>query len=91
MTLGNEFAFKLGQEPEDKLPGGPSGIGWRRPSDEDLQTDPTPGQVMDDVDQVGLHRGTPMGWEQLTGDYTWPRPNQIKPGKYGPLPRPAIP
>lgn len=27
---------------------------------------------------------SPLGWEliTLTGDYTWPRTNRIKPGKY---------
>ncbi|MET3812545.1 hypothetical protein ABIB14_003678 [Arthrobacter sp. UYEF3] len=32
---------------------------------------------------------SPMGWEHvnLTGDYIWPRPNHIKPGKYRPLAR----
>lgn len=36
---------------------------------------------------------SPLGWEHinLTGDYTWPRANQIKPGKYRPLRRPAKP
>ena len=36
---------------------------------------------------------SPLGWEHinLTGDYTWPRANHIKPGKYRPLPRPAKP
>ncbi|RAX48213.1 Tn3 family transposase [Arthrobacter sp. AQ5-05] len=32
---------------------------------------------------------SPLGWEHinLTGDYTWPRTNKIKPGKYRPLRR----
>lgn len=32
---------------------------------------------------------SPLGWEHinLTGDYTWPRASQIKPGKYRPLRR----
>jgi TnpA family transposase len=32
---------------------------------------------------------SPLGWEHinLTGDYTWPRANQIKPGNYRPLRR----
>ncbi|MGO4587129.1 Tn3 family transposase [Arthrobacter sp. 2RAF6] len=36
---------------------------------------------------------SPLGWEHinLTGDYTWPRANHIKPGKYRPLRRPAKP
>lgn len=36
---------------------------------------------------------SPLGWEHinLTGDYTWPRPNHIKPGKYRPLRRSAKP
>ena len=34
---------------------------------------------------------SPLGWEHinLTGDYTWPRTNHIKPGKYRPLRRPT--
>ncbi len=34
---------------------------------------------------------SPLGWEHinLTGDYTWPRANHIKPGNYRPLRRPA--
>ncbi|MGY2743133.1 hypothetical protein ACVWZ8_000250 [Arthrobacter sp. UYCu723] len=34
-----------------------------------------------------------LGWEHinLTGDYTWPRTNHIKPGKYRQLRRPARP
>ena len=34
-----------------------------------------------------------LGWEHLnlTGHYTWPRANQIKPGKYRPLRSPARP
>ena len=34
---------------------------------------------------------SPMGWEHinLTGDYTSPRTNHIKPGKYRPLRRPT--
>lgn len=36
---------------------------------------------------------SPLGWEHinLTGDYTWPRANHIKPGKYRPLRRTAKP
>ncbi len=36
---------------------------------------------------------SPLGWEHinLTGDYTWPRANHIKPGKYRPLRRQAKP
>lgn len=36
---------------------------------------------------------SPLGWEHinLTGDYTWPRANHIKPGKYRPLRRPKKP
>lgn len=36
---------------------------------------------------------SPLGWEHinLTGDYTWPRANHIKPGKYRPLRRSAKP
>jgi len=36
---------------------------------------------------------SPLGWEHinLTGDYTWPRANQIKPGNYRPLRRTAKP
>ena len=36
---------------------------------------------------------SPLGWEHinLTGDYTWPHANHIKPGKYRPLRRPAKP
>lgn len=36
---------------------------------------------------------SPLGWEHinLTGDYTWPRTNKIKPGKYRPLRRTAKP
>jgi len=36
---------------------------------------------------------SPLGWEHinLTGDYTWPRANHLKPGKYRPLRRPAKP
>ncbi|MFQ4150209.1 Tn3 family transposase [Arthrobacter sp. LAPM80] len=36
---------------------------------------------------------SPLGWEHinLTGDYTWPRTNHIKPGKYRPLRRSTKP
>lgn len=36
---------------------------------------------------------SPLGWEHinLTGDYTWPRANNIKPGKYRPLRRSGKP
>ncbi|MCX8454842.1 Tn3 family transposase [Paenarthrobacter ureafaciens] len=36
---------------------------------------------------------SPLGWEHinLTGDYTWPRANHLKPGKYRPLRRPSQP
>ncbi len=36
---------------------------------------------------------SPLGWEHInpTGDYTWPRASQIKPGKYRPLRRTANP
>ena len=34
---------------------------------------------------------SPLGWEHinLTGDYTWPHTNHIKPGRYRPLRRPT--
>ncbi|WP_113717962.1 Tn3 family transposase [Arthrobacter dokdonensis] len=46
-----------------------------------------------DIDPDLLRFLSPLGWEHinLTGDYTWPRANQIKPGKYRPLRRPAKP
>lgn len=46
-----------------------------------------------DIDPDVLRFLSPLGWEHinLTGDYTWPRANQIKPGKYRPLRRPAKP
>ena len=36
---------------------------------------------------------SPLGWEHtnLTGGYTWPRANHIKPGKYRPLRRSVKP
>lgn len=36
---------------------------------------------------------SPLGWEHinLTGDYTWPSPSQIKPGKFRPIRRSAKP
>ena len=36
---------------------------------------------------------SPLGWEHinLTGDYTWPRANHIKRGKYRPLRRSSKP
>ncbi len=36
---------------------------------------------------------SPLGWEHInpTGDYTWPRTNKIKPGKYGTVRRLAKP
>ncbi|MEO8283508.1 MAG: Tn3 family transposase [Pseudarthrobacter sp.] len=44
-----------------------------------------------DIDPDLLRFLSPLGWEHinLTGDYTWPRANYIKPGKYRPLRRPA--
>ena len=46
-----------------------------------------------DIDPDLLRFLSPLGWEHinLTGDYTWPRANHIKPGKYRPLRRPARP
>jgi TnpA family transposase len=46
-----------------------------------------------DVDPDLLRFLSPLGWEHinLTGDYTWPRANQIKPGKYRPLRRSSKP
>ena len=46
-----------------------------------------------DIDPDLLRFLSPLGWEHinLTGDYTWPRANHIKPGKYRPLRRPANP
>ena len=46
-----------------------------------------------DIDPDLLRFLSPLGWEHinLTGDYTWPRANHIKPGKYRPLRRPAKP
>lgn len=46
-----------------------------------------------DIDPNLLRFLSPLGWEHinLTGDYTWPRANHIKPGKYRPLRRPAKP
>ncbi|MET4095737.1 Tn3 family transposase [Arthrobacter sp. UYCu712] len=46
-----------------------------------------------DIDPELLRFLSPLGWEHinLTGDYTWPRANQIKPGRYRPLRRPANP
>ena len=42
------------------------------------------------VDPGSLRFLSPLGWEHinLTGDYTWPRTNHIKPGRYRPLRRP---
>jgi len=46
-----------------------------------------------DIDPDLLRFLSPLGWEHinLTGDYTWPRTNHIKPGKYRPLRRPTKP
>lgn len=46
-----------------------------------------------DIDPYLLRFLSPLGWEHinLTGDYTWPRANHLKPGKYRPLRRPAKP
>ncbi|MGG5170577.1 Tn3 family transposase [Pseudarthrobacter sp. J1738] len=46
-----------------------------------------------DIDPDLLRFLSPLGWEHinLTGDYTWPHANHIKPGKYRPLRRPAKP
>ncbi len=46
-----------------------------------------------DIDPDLLRFLSPLGWEHinLTGDYTWPHVNHIKPGKYRPLRRPAKP
>jgi TnpA family transposase len=46
-----------------------------------------------DIDPDLLRFLSPLGWEHinLTGDYTWPRANHIKPGKYRPLRHPAKP
>ena len=46
-----------------------------------------------DIDPDLLRFLSPLGWEHinLTGDYTWPRANQVKPGKYRPLRRSAKP
>lgn len=46
-----------------------------------------------DIDPDLLRFLSPLGWEHinLTGDYTWPRANHLKPGKYRPLRRPAKP
>lgn len=46
-----------------------------------------------DIDPDLLRFLSPLGWEHinLTGDYTWPRANHIKPGKYRALRRSAKP
>jgi hypothetical protein len=46
-----------------------------------------------DIDPDLLRFLSPLGWEHinLTGDYTWPHANHIKPGKYRPLRRSAKP
>lgn len=46
-----------------------------------------------DIDPDLLRFLSPLGWEHinLTGDYTWPRANHIKPGKCRPLRRSAKP
>ena len=46
-----------------------------------------------DIDPDLLRFLSPLGWEHinLTGDYTWPRANHLKPGKYRPLRRPSKP
>ncbi len=44
----------------------------------------------DTTDPDSLRFLSPVGWEHinLTRDYTWPRTNHIKPGRYRPLRRP---